>query len=79
MNYQVVFTRYNKTKAKRLISGTWPVAADSFPDAFEKARMLMRGMRQAGIDDEMEIISIAAQGYSGTQCRDGNTIWDEAD
>lgn len=77
MNFQATFTRYNGKTAQRQISGLWLFTADNFADAYNRARLYMDGMRDAGAGDwTYEIVGIETTAFSGERVANhGPTIW----
>lgn len=76
MNFQARFTRYSGAKAQRQISGLWLFTADTFHDAYDRARLYMGGMHDAAPGWTYEIVSLETTAYHGERIPDyGPTPW----
>lgn len=76
--FQVRFHRYNASGSR--ISGVQHMSDnDGFPAVYQRASIMLEGMRSVDPDSRYEIISILSHDYRGADCEGGSRLWETAE
>ena len=71
ISYMVEIQRYRKTNAQMRIGEPHFIHAVDFPDAAERASLIVRGMSEADPESDFAVHSITIQGCNGERCVHG--------
>lgn len=74
--FQYRFTRYDRTKCERRLSGTQFVHAKTMGDALTRICDRLAGLKDGDPTNDYELMSVAMVGLRGVDCEGGGRLFE---